>query len=659
MKRAYYSNSIAEFLIDSDDALLGRLVQGDSMPVEATQRDAWLRQIKILKEVLAERTEGSVYFEYVIPRLGRRIDAIVLLKAVVFVIEFKVGEAHFTRHALDQVIDYALDLKHFHEASHNLHVAPILVATDAEEAPLVVTLDGHQDKTFNAICATAGTLGNAIQRVLDVVAAPNVDSQAWENARYCPTPTIVEAATALYGGHNVKEISRNDAGAENLTVTSATVSNIIQQARENRSKVICFVTGVPGAGKTLVGLDIATKHFDKEHELYSVFLSGNGPLVSVLCEALARDKVRRHKERGETVSKKRARSEVQAFIQNVHHFRDDCLRDDRPPVEHVALFDEAQRAWNLEQTTKFMRQKKGVADFAQSEPAFLISCLDRHDDWAVVVCLVGGGQEINTGEAGIGAWIDAALADFPNWELWLSPRLTDEEYGAGTVIERVGELPRVRFSEELHLSVCMRSFRAESVAQFIKQLLDLDAVGARQTLQQVVQRFPLVLTRKVDTAREWLRERARGTERFGLIVSSQAQRLRPHAIDVRAKTNPVHWFLHGKDDVRSSFYLEDAATEFDIQGLEVDWAGVVWDGDLRHTGEKWGHFSFKGKRWQHVRSATRRTYLKNAYRVLLTRARQGMIIVVPEGDERDDTRNPKFYDSTFEYLRSLGMQEIN
>jgi hypothetical protein len=277
---------------------------------------------------------------------------------------------------------------------------------------------------------------------------------------------------------------------------------------------------------------------------------------------------------------------------------------------------------------------------------------------AVVVCLVGGGQEINTGEAGIAAWIDAALADFPRWQLRLSSRLTAEEYGAGAVIHRVRDLPNVTFDDHLHLGVSMRSFRAESVAELVKQLLDLNTAGARTTLATVTQRYPLVLTRRVETARQWLRERARGSERCGLVVSSQAQRLRPHAIDVRAKINPVHWFLHGKDDVRSSYYLEDAATEFDVQGLELDWAGVVWDGDLRHNGEEWKHFAFKGKRWQHVRSPIRQTYLKNAYRVLLTRARQGMIVVVPEGEPRDHTRDPRFYDETYRYLQSLGIDEV-
>jgi hypothetical protein len=420
--------------------------------------------------------------------------------------------------------------------------------------------------------------------------------------------------------------------------------------------VICFVTGVPGAGKTLVGLDIATKHFDKASDLYSVFLSGNGPLVSVLCEALARDKVLRNKELGVQVKKKRARSEVQAFIQNVHHFRDDCLVDaTQAPVEHVALFDEAQRAWNLDMTAKFMRQKKGRADFKQSEPEFLISCLDRHKDWAVIVCLVGGGQEINTGEAGIGEWIESVVRAFPHWHMELSSRLTDSEYGAGRLIERVSTYPRVSFRDELHLGVSMRSFRAEHVSLLVKQLLDVESELARETLQQVTASYPIVMTCRVDTAKAWLRQKARGTERYGLVVSSQAQRLRPHAIDVRAKINPIHWFLHGKDDVRSSYYLEDAGTEFHVQGLELDWVGVVWDGDLRYSDNGWKHFEFKGKKWNQVRKRERQTYLKNAYRVLLTRARQGMVVVVPEGDTLDHTRQSSYYDATFDYLAGLGI----
>jgi hypothetical protein len=656
MKRAFYGDLIRVFLDQSPDSIIGKLVRSSSFNVESTQRDAWLSQIAILKSVLSPyRAAGNVYFEYSVPRLGKRIDAVVLIGPVLFVIEFKVGEHEFTAHAIDQVYDYALDLKNFHEASHVVHIAPVLVATRATPAAPVVRLDRHDDRVFEPICSATESLAAVLAETLQLVVAPPIDSRNWEDSRYCPTPTIIEAASALYGGHTVDDISRNDAGATNLTMTSAVVADLIRDAKSESKKVICFVTGVPGAGKTLVGLDIATKHFDKASELYSVFLSGNGPLVAVLCEALARDSVRRNRELGVVVKKKRARSEVQAFIQNVHHFRDDCLVDaTRAPVEHVALFDEAQRAWDRDMTAKFMRQKKGYAEFCQSEPEFLISCLDRHPDWAVIVCLVGGGQEINTGEAGIGEWVESAMRAFPHWHLQLSSRLTDSEYGAGRLIERVSSHPHVTFRDELHLGVSMRSFRAEHVSLLVKQLLDIEPELARATLRKVTATYPIVVTRRVETAKEWLRQKARGNERYGLVVSSQAQRLRPHAIDVRAKINPVHWFLHGKDDVRSSYYLEDAATEFHVQGLELDWAGIVWDGDLRYIRDRWSHFEFKGKKWSRVRKAERQAYLKNAYRVLLTRARQGMVIVVPHGDAMDQTRHSSYYDPTFDYLAGLG-----
>jgi hypothetical protein len=660
MKRAYFHDSIDGFLEESTDSILGKLARAGSFSVESNQRDAWVSQIEILRNVLPPyRNSGSIYFEYSVPRLGKRIDVVLLIGPVLFVLEFKVGEREFTAHAIDQVYDYALDLKNFHEASHTLHIAPVLIPTAASPISFIVQFDNHGDRVIEPICSAVETLPDVLIRTLNLVSAPSIDRTLWEDGRYCPTPTIIEAATALYGGHSVDNISRNDAGATNLTTTSAVVADVIQQAKSESKKVICFVTGVPGAGKTLVGLDIATKHIDKASDLYSVFLSGNGPLVSVLCEALARDNVRRKKEIGQRVKKKRAHSEVQAFIQNVHHFRDDCLIDlTRAPVEHVALFDEAQRAWNLDMTAKFMRQKKGHADFKQSEPEFLISCLDRHPDWAVIVCLVGGGQEINTGEAGIAEWVESVMRAFPHWHLQLSSRLTDSEYGAGSLIERVKSHPHVTFRDELHLGVSMRSFRAEHVSLLVKQLLDLESDLARETLQRVTATYPIVMTRDVKTAKHWLREKARASERYGLVVSSQAQRLRPMAIDVRAKINPIHWFLHGKDDVRSSYYLEDAATEFHVQGLELDWVGVVWDGDLRYTRKGWTHFEFKGKKWNQVRKSERQTYLKNAYRVLLTRARQGMVVVVPEGDVLDHTRQSKYYDETFAYLTDLGIPLI-
>jgi hypothetical protein len=661
MNRAYYSDAIAQFLDKPPDEILGQLTRGagvDGWAVETTQTDAWLEQIRLLKAILAPyRNEGAVHFEYAIPRLGSRIDVLALVHSVIFVIEFKVGECEFTATALAQVLDYALDLKNFHETSHALPIAPIVVPTKAESATALIEYTAHGDNVMFPIEATTESLGGVIRLVLDFAPGPSIDKLIWEAGRFHPTPTIIEAAKALYGGHKVEEISKKDAGAENLAVTSNTVDDIIKVSKANSWKSICFVTGVPGAGKTLVGLDIATKHFDKNSELYSVFLSGNGPLVAVLREALATDKVRRLKEKGKRIRIGNARSEVKAFIQNVHHFRNECLGDDRPPIEHVAVFDEAQRAWDQRQTAKFM-QKRGKPNFAMSEPEFLISCLDRQRDWAVIVCLVGGGQEINTGEAGISEWLDALSRSFPTWRLYISSRLTDSEYGAGELVDRAKTLPNATVRNELHLGVSMRSFRAENVSLLVKQLLDLDKARAVGTLNELRDNYPILVTRELAKAKQWLRDRARGSERYGLVASSNAYRLKPHAIDVRLQVDPVQWFLYGKDDVRSSYYLEDAATEYRVQGLELDWACVTWDADFRRVPNGWEHWKFVGDHWNRIHKPERKRYLKNAYRVLLTRARQGMVIFVPEGEKDDPSRKREYYDPMFEYLQSIGFTTI-
>ena len=438
MKREFYSDSIANFQNTSSEEILGKLTLANSFALEQTQRDAWLEEINILRKVLSAY-QGHIYFEYSIPRMGQRIDVVLLIGPVIFVLEFKIGEKEFASYAIDQVWDYALDLKNFHESSHEQIIAPILIATKAENIAFAISATPQNDKLLFPIKCNAESLGEVIKNVLSFSEGQEIDRLQWENGRYCPTPTIIEAAMALYNGHSVKEISRSDASAINLSETSDAISSIIRYSKEKSQKSICFVTGVPGAGKTLVGLNIATTHIDKSNDLYSVFLSGNGPLVAILREALTRDKVVRHKEQGNKIKKGEAMSEVKMFIQNVHHFRDDCLIDEtKPPIEHVALFDEAQRAWNIEQTSNFMRRKKKKTDFNQSEPEFLISCLDRHPDWAVIVCLVGGGQEINTGEAGISEWIESLNRSFPNWHIYISPRLTDSEYAAGECIKQTG-----------------------------------------------------------------------------------------------------------------------------------------------------------------------------------------------------------------------------
>ncbi|MEI6089722.1 MAG: DUF2075 domain-containing protein [bacterium] len=658
MKRHYYSNTIDKFLNDSSNEILGVLSQNNDFDLEQTQRFAWTQEIDILKRIL-NRYNGSIFFEYAIPRMGRRIDVVLIIDAVIFVLEFKVGEKEFLQSSVDQVWDYALDLKNFHETSHDHLIAPILIATEAKSTIYRVISTSHNDNLLFPIKTNTDLLKEVIDNVLLFSDGKNIIIDNWIKGRYSPTPTIIEAAMALYNSHSVAEISRSDASAINLTETSNSISRIIEEAERNSTKAICFVTGVPGAGKTLVGLDIATKHLEKEKRTTSVFLSGNGPLVAILREALTRDKVKRVKESGNKIKKGDVFREVKMFIQNVHNFRDECLIDmNNPPFDHVAIFDEAQRAWDKTQTANFMSRKKSVPNFLYSEPEFLISCMDRHNDWSVIICLVGGGQEINTGEAGISEWIESLNRSFPDWHVHVSSRLTDSEYDTGNALMKLETRHNVFERDELHLSVSMRSFRAENLSLLIKNIIDLNIDSAKENLNLLREKYPIIITRDLNKAKKWLKEKARGSERYGIIVSSQAQRLKPHAIDVKTPVDPIHWFLGEKEDVRSSYYLEDVATEFHVQGLELDWACVTWDADFRYSPLGWQHFSFVGDKWHNIKKEERKQYLKNSYRVLLTRARQGMIIVVPYGDNEDPTRDPKYYDSTYDYLKEIGFDVI-
>ena len=656
MNRAYYSSSIQIFSLEEPEHILGILVQAHNFTLLNTQRDAWLKQVVELQRWL-NSFSGEIYFEFSIPRMGKRVDVVLIIDSAIFVIEFKVGASEYLRADLDQVIDYALDLSNFHGGSHDAFIVPILVSTEVTQSALG-DISEPEDNIFVPILTNGANLRAIIQSVLSLLPKKLIDSVAWEQSGYQPTPTIIEATLALYNGHSVVDISRNDAGAINLSKTSSTVASIIERSRRNKEKAVIFVTGVPGAGKTLVGLDIATTHIDPDDELYSVYLSGNGPLVSILQEALARDKVSRGLEKDEPIRIGEARSEVKAFIQNVHHFRDEGLASNIAPVEHVALFDEAQRAWDKPQTVSFMKQKKNQPDFDQSEPEFLISCMDRHEDWSVVVCLIGGGQEINKGEAGIFGWAEAIEESFPKWKIYASDQLQDSEYGGDKTIEKLTAIGCTDFYPELHLKSSMRSFRSEKVSQFVKEVLDLDSTQASETLQEINEQYPIVLSRDLGTAREWLRKRARGSERYGIVVSSQAERLRPLGVHVKAPINPVHWFLDGKEDVRSSYYLEEVATEFHVQGLELDWTCVIWDADFRNKVDTWQNWSFRGSKWQRIKKEERQIYQKNAYRVLLTRARQGMVIVVPEGNIEDATRPPEFYNGTYEYLKNIGLKVL-
>ena len=657
-KRWAFEASIDAFLGTEPHSILGALVDRSRARVEEADSHAWREEIAVLQRELSEfKGRGHVYFEYDIPRLGKRIDVVVVLDHVLFVLEFKVGATAFASGAVAQAWDYALDLKYFQSACRDIPIIPILVATEVQYTHIQPP-EFAQDGVARPLRCNGRGVHAALFAGLAGSVGDRLDAADFERGRYQPTPTIIEAARALYANHNVEDITRQDAGARNLATTSARVNEIIAESKRLKQKSIVFVTGVPGAGKTLVGLDVATKQSDDTDHTHSVFLSGNGPLVAVLRAALAGDEVARAKADGQSITKGEADRRVKTFIQNVHHFRDDCLSDERPPANHVALFDEAQRAWDLPTTSDFMRRKKNQPDFDQSEPQFLVSCMNRHD-WAVVVCLVGGGQEINKGEAGIREWLKAVGEHFRNWEIYLSPKLGLDRPEEADAIEAAEKWVKVHRDEALHLATSIRSFRSEYLSAFVNDLLDLKLADARSALQQILPKFPIRVSRDLEAAKEWLRAQARGSERFGIVASSGAQRLRPLGVDVRVKIDPVYWFLKGPDDVRSSNYVEDLGTEFQVQGLELDWTCVVWDADLRLEAGQWGFYSFKGTRWNKVNAADRRRYLLNAYRVLLTRARQGMVIVVPEGEAHDPTRPSAYYDAVFQMLREdVGLPPI-
>ena len=657
MKRAFYSAPTHSFINDNPTRILGELTNHYQFALEDLQKNAWIQQIDILQRLLQPISDSHISFEYSIPRMGKRVDVVILYKGIIFVVEFKVGEKKYPSAAAEQTLDYALDLKNFHEHSHDRFIVPILLCTEAEEvANEAIT---YEDDIVHLIRANKNNLVNNIQMLVDtILPQANLDADSWIDSIYKPTPTIVQAAQALYEGHTVEEITTYDAEKINLTATSDAINCVIEDSKKYGKKSICFITGVPGAGKTLAGLNIATQRRDIDTGENAVFLSGNGPLVAVLQEALARNQVDNEKMLGKKITKKSALQKTKTFIQIIHHFRDDQIRSDRPPIEKVAIFDEAQRAWTKKQTSDFMQRKKGVADFDMSEPEFLISVFDRHQDWAVVICLIGGGQEINTGEAGLVEWFHALKEKFSHWDVHISNQLTDREYTNGENIYNLINPNKLHVDQNLHLSVSVRSFRSEQLADFVKALLDQDP-NAKNIYAQLKDDYPIRLTRDLNVAKKWLKTKARGNESIGLIASSGAYRLKPQGVNVKSKIDPPIWFLNDKDDIRSSHFLEDVATEFDIQGLELDWTCMAWGGNLRYAEQGWKYKKFSGTKWKNIHKSESQQYLINSYRVLLTRARQGMIIFVPDGDENDATRSREFYMPTFNYLIETGISELS
>ena len=656
--RCYYSASISEFLNSSSNEILGIIHSNDSSnEVSLLQSNTWSQEIDILKDQLVKLSDGRIIFEYTIPRMGKRVDVVILYKNIVFLLEFKCGDTEYRSSTFDQVYDYALDLRNFQKESHDKLLVPIMVSTNA--------IARHNEIIeIERIVRPLYCNANNIAETVGIVVSKYPQEQAfdyirWEHSEYYPTPTIVEAAQALYRGHNVHDITRSDAGAENLTKTTEAINQIIDFSKNSGSKSICFVTGVPGAGKTLVGLNLAIERSDATEGEHAVFLSGNFPLVQVLQEALARDKIEREKLKGNRLSKKEALREASTFIQIIHKYRDSYVGNNNVPPERIIIFDEAQRAWTKTQIAHFMAVKKGVPSFDYSEPEFLLSTINRQEGWCVVVCLVGGGQEINTGEAGLPEWFDSLRRSFKNWNVFITPQLNDTEYRRDITWRNMIADLHIYENKDLHLATSIRSFRTFELTAFIKAVLDVNIQEAQSIYQRIKDKYPIVLTRSLKIAKDWVRSKCQGTTRYGLLASSGALRLKSEGIFVKNEISVANWFLNGKNDVRSSYTLEDVVSEFDIQGLEIDYSIVAWDADFRFVDGQWTYNNFVGTMWNKISLQENKMYLKNAYRVLLTRARQGMVIYIPYGSQTDITRRCEYYDGTFNYLKEIGLREIN
>lgn len=684
-KRYYYSDSITDFLTRSTNEISGALSRAYTSDINKQTSNSWQEEIETLQKSLAKyANRGSVYFEYNIPRMGRRVDVIALIDRIVFVLEYKTAEQKFSHEASTQVWDYAIDLKNFQRGCIDRKIIPILVVPNEKSKRCVLDLKPFKDDVYEPLWVNAERIQEAIDSILPANAPTwsQKEDDRWAKSGYEPTPTIIEAAVALYEENTVEDITKHGCDIDKASIE---LTKIINYCREHHRKAVCFITGVPGAGKTLIGLNTAIDQFNKGEK--AVYLSGNFPLVEVLQEALARDYYNRDKqkakiEKRKACTKEEAKSKVKAFIQMIHHYRDLYLEgtevknghivpqegyfeshSDKAyiPVEHVAIFDEAQRAWTKHELQRFMKEKKHIPDFPYSEPEYLISCMDRQQDWGLVVCLVGNGQAINKGEAGLVEWIESIHRSYSNWDVYMSEHLLDCNDITSDQIALIQSQLKPR--QDLHLHMSMRSFRAEKVSIFVNQLLALQKEDAAATFREL-ENYPIVLTRSLETAKQWLREHRRGSERMGLLASSKAERLKAININVRYQPNFVHWFLEDDKDVRSSNCLEDTLTEFKVQGLEIDWACVAWDADLRLNEEQtqWQHHQLKGgTKWQNIDKPINKEYQINAYRVLLTRARQGMVICIPEGDYSvppDETRKPKWYDGIYNYLKEIGIREI-
>ena len=557
--RCLYDSTIDAFLEKEGKEILGILCENFHGAALTTTIEAWSGEIQILQQSLSswKGYDGSIVFEYDIPRLGKRIDVVILLKGIIFCLEFKVGESQKKESDVDQVLDYALDLKNFHKYSESSLIVPILIPTKYSGSSTLIQQSVYDDRVVNPLVTGQSGIAGILSGIIDRFPDEKPIDRNWIISPYAPTPTIIEAARTLYESHSVEDITRHEADEVSTDRTISYILGVIHKSKVNHEKSICFVTGVPGAGKTLVGLDVAVKQTyqgsdEPVPDEGAVYLSGNGPLVAVLNEALARDNYAKCKDRGESKKLTDSRREVGKFIQIIHRYRDNMLAKIKNPVEngileidprkavevenagygeveHVAIFDEAQRSWTHKRLADYLKRggtygnKLKVPNFPMSEASFLIWSLDQRKDWATIICLVGGGQEINTGEAGISEWIKSLNEMFTHWKVYISPQLTEPEYAEGKVNDLLVNNRNVTFSDSLHLGVSLRSYRAEKLSCFIHLLLDLDN-SAATVYSEIKDKYPILLTRDIEKARRWLHDKVRGTERTGVLVTKESAR---------------------------------------------------------------------------------------------------------------------------------------
>lgn len=665
---AFYSNSINGFLRDDDNSIIGTLTSASANAGYSQQRHtqtlSWRNFISLLKLVLSQLTSicdydiSGILLEFPIPRREKRIDCVLIISNLIIVIEYKDGEEDYNQADSVQLEDYCLDLRDFHLGSNGKTIVPILLASNAKSVNPLWT--ESNDYVQHILKANARNFHDVLTNAILKQKANNtkIDFREWNRSIYSPTPTIVEAAQALYAGKSVEAITRSHAEAENLSKTKNAVLDIVRSVRNKNAKAICFITGVPGAGKTLVGLDlIHNAELVEDDKEIGVFLSGNGPLVRVLREALARDSHRRADSK-----KSEATRKVKTFIQNVHEFvKEYYVIPDKYPVENIIVFDEAQRAWNAKKLNAW-NARNATHEYKKdvSEAEMVIDIMDRQPEWAFIIALVGGGQEIHDGEAGLPEWGATLSQKFPHWKIFISSQLKEGDHSTGnlTLFSKAPAHLDITEIRDLHLQVSIRSYKAQELSQFVAFVLDNKPNEASRTFKEGFQSYPIFLTRSLIKMKEWLKEKQRGTHRIGLVATSGARRLRPFGLDVKADFEVEEWFLNPHDDVRSSYSLEVPATEFGIQGLELDWIGLCWDADMRRNGNKWDFRNFTGTEWKTARQEEKQRYILNKYRVLMTRARQGLIIWVPEGSKDDRTRDPDFYDPIYEYLKSCGIPEL-